>query len=85
MNKLLIPLIGVVWGCTNVYTEQGLPKKELPKVTLKQKIRAFYDTLTTPSVLIPFLINQVASISFYILLGNICNDVISFKLCPSYI
>ncbi|EAL51143.2 hypothetical protein EHI8A_132890 [Entamoeba histolytica HM-1:IMSS-B] len=64
-------VVGMLWGCTNVFMKQGIHFHHNENDTFFQNIITDIKTLVTSySFVVPFLINQTGSILFTILLGN---------------
>ena len=62
MYNFGLVLVGIIWGTTDCYLEQG--------VINDTKERTFVQKLLTPSIYLPMLINYVGSILFYFILGK---------------
>lgn len=74
-------LVGLFWGCTNPFVKSGQEKfKSKLQERAMSSIRFF---LSTPSLILPFIVNQMGSLLYYFILRTepisraspICNSV----------
>ena len=64
-------LVGMLWGCTNVFMKQGIEfKHEEGAGMIENIINDIKTLITSYSFVVPFLINQSGSVLFTIMLGN---------------
>lgn len=74
-NIMGLIFVGVIWGVTNPYMEQGTkknPEKNPQKTekTIDLSWNSFLRTFSNLKFLIPFGLNQSGSLLYYFLLGR---------------
>ncbi|EAA22915.1 Drosophila melanogaster CG12929 gene product, partial [Plasmodium yoelii yoelii] len=72
MYFILYILIGILWGCTNVFIKIGCKEKKKEKKNEKKKekntIEEIITILKNINIILPYLLNQIGSMFYYFLL-----------------
>ncbi|CXH83092.1 conserved protein, unknown function [Plasmodium berghei] len=64
MHFILYILIGILWGCTNVFIKIGCKEQKKEKNT----IEGIVTILKNINIILPYLLNQIGSMFYYFLL-----------------
>lgn len=63
-------LVGLIWGSTNPFIRRGTLAVEAARAQQANTDKRAWQLLVTPGVLVPWLVNQLGSVLFVILLGQ---------------
>ncbi|CAD2095447.1 hypothetical protein YYG_04663 [Plasmodium vinckei petteri] len=64
MYFILYILVGILWGCTNVFIKIGCKEKKKEK----NATEGMFGVLKNVNIILPYLLNQIGSLFYYFLL-----------------